>query len=341
MIIVSSVMFTFISYWKTAAVVLCDLASTVYYIGGVVESSIGPAAPWFILGVMVFSYFVRMVYIESCSLFVRGGVYRVVKEAMGGFLAKLSVSALMFDYVLTGPTSGVSAGQYVMGTALLYIKMLFPGPYIALHLDQQDPGQTGEMVRRWGSVALAVFVTVYFLRQNLRGLHESSDKAMKIMYATTAMAVILLVWCGVSLVFQGPAQGVPWQPDLNQKTVHVELKPNEGESVKEFRQRLVEEYKFSPERVERFTALELEGGIDAQDLTGPTIWNRCWRRTTPAWTPGASTPRAKCCRTTNRSTRRTPSSCPTSRRRSSTSSRQTRSAFSANTRLSASCGSSA
>ena len=114
-IIVSSVMFTFISYWRTAAVVLCDLASTAYYIGGIVESAIGPAAPWFILAVMIFSYAVRSIYIESCSLFVRGGVYKVVKEAMGGFLGKLSVSALMFDYILTGPTSGVSAGQYVIG----------------------------------------------------------------------------------------------------------------------------------------------------------------------------------------------------------------------------------
>ena len=109
-IVVSSVMFTFISYWRTAAVVLCDLASTAYYIGGIVEGAIGPAAPWFILAVMLFSYCVRSIYIESCSLFVRGGVYRVVKEAMGGFLAKLSVSALMFDYILTGPTSAVSAG---------------------------------------------------------------------------------------------------------------------------------------------------------------------------------------------------------------------------------------
>lgn len=117
-IIVSSVMFSFISYWRTAAVVLCDLASTAYYIGGIVETAIGPAAPWFILAVMVFSYAVRSVYIESCSLFVRGGVYKVVKEAMGGFLAKLSVSALMFDYILTGPISGVSAGQYIVGLVL-------------------------------------------------------------------------------------------------------------------------------------------------------------------------------------------------------------------------------
>src|SRR5438552_4478295 len=122
-IIVSSVMFTFISYWRTAAVVLCDLASTAYYIGGIVENAIGPAAPWFILAVMVFSYAVRMVYIESCSLFVRGGVYRVVRTAMGGFLARLSVSALMFDYILTGPTSGLAAGRYVMGLPARFLEL--------------------------------------------------------------------------------------------------------------------------------------------------------------------------------------------------------------------------
>src|ERR1700726_1507382 len=92
-IVVNSVMFKFISYWRTAAVVLCDLASTAYYIGGIVEQSIGPAAPWFILAVMVFSYAVRSVYIESCTLFVRGGVYKVVREALGKLMAKGAVSA--------------------------------------------------------------------------------------------------------------------------------------------------------------------------------------------------------------------------------------------------------
>jgi hypothetical protein len=137
-IIVSSVMFTFISYWRTAAVVLCDLASTAYYIGGIVENAIGPAAPWFILAVMLFSYAVRSVYIESCSLFVRGGVYRVVKEAMGGFLAKLSVSALMFDYILTGPTSGVSAGRYVMGLIARFLEINFPEAYRSLGFGNAD-----------------------------------------------------------------------------------------------------------------------------------------------------------------------------------------------------------
>src|SRR5262249_41017009 len=159
------------------------------------ENAIGPAAPWFILAVMLFSYAVRNVYMESCSLFVRGGVYRVVKEALGGFLAKLSVSALMFDYVLTGPTSGVSAGQYILGLFLQLLSLASPGAYRAMHLDQQGPGEVGELVIRWGSVALAVLVTLYFLRQNLLGIHESSDKAMKIMIATTVMGAVIILWC--------------------------------------------------------------------------------------------------------------------------------------------------
>src|SRR6202163_979567 len=114
-IVATTAMLTFISFWRAAAIVLNDLASSAYYAGGEAEGFIGKTAPWFILAVMIFSYCVRSVYVESCSMFVRGGVYRVVKEALGGTLAKFSVSALMFDYVLTGPISGVAAGQYLAG----------------------------------------------------------------------------------------------------------------------------------------------------------------------------------------------------------------------------------
>ena len=108
-------MLAFVSFWRAAAIVLSDLGSTAYYIGGIAEKAIGKSAPWFILAIMLFSYAVRAVYVESCSMFVRGGVYRVVREAMGGTAAKFSVSALMFDYVLTGPISAVSAGLYLGG----------------------------------------------------------------------------------------------------------------------------------------------------------------------------------------------------------------------------------
>jgi amino acid transporter len=215
-IIVSSVMLTFISYWRTAAVVLCDLASTAYYIGGIVEGAIGPAAPWFILAVMIFSYAVRSIYIESCSLFVRGGVYRVVKEAMGGFLAKLSVSALMFDFVITGPISGVSAGQYIIGLLLDTAAIINP--------DLRLSGDAADAIRRWGSVCIACLITLYFFRENILGIHESSGKALKIMIATTIMAAVMLIWCGATLLIQGPVNKVPMTPDLAPKVEYEVVK---------------------------------------------------------------------------------------------------------------------
>ena len=90
-------MLAFISFWRAAAIVLNDLGSTVYYVGGIAEQAIGKSAPWFILGVMLFSFAVRSIYLESCSMYVRGGVYVVVRDSMGPVMAKLSVSALVFD----------------------------------------------------------------------------------------------------------------------------------------------------------------------------------------------------------------------------------------------------
>jgi hypothetical protein len=208
-VVVSSVMFSFISFWRTAAVVLCDMSSTVYYIGAIVENEIGKAAPWFILAVLIFSYGMRAVYIESCALFVRGGVYRIVKEALGGFAAKTAVSALLFDYVLTGPISGVTAGQYIVGLVLETIGQLF-----GIEIDPS----TRDAIKSWGSVAIACAVTIYFLRQNLLGIHESSGKALKIMIATTVMAVIMLTWGIATLAINGPINHVPdWRPELSKK----------------------------------------------------------------------------------------------------------------------------
>jgi amino acid transporter len=187
-IILTTAMLVFISFWRAAAIVLCDLASTAYYIGGIVEQAIGKAAPWYIFAVMLFAYAVRGVYLESCAMFVRGGVYRVVKEAMGGTLAKLSVSALMFDYVLTGPISGVSAGQYIVGL----VNELLPVLHVPFTL---PPGDT--------SALIAVAITLYFWRQNILGIEESSDKAMKVMGITTVMVVVMLVWCGLTIWVRG------------------------------------------------------------------------------------------------------------------------------------------
>src|SRR6202051_4856194 len=112
-VVATTVALTFITFWQASAIVLNDMASTMYYIGGIAEQAIGKSAPWMVLAVMLFSYAVRSVYMESSSMFVRGGVYVVVRDSMGPTVAKLSVSALVVDYILTGPISVVSAGQYL------------------------------------------------------------------------------------------------------------------------------------------------------------------------------------------------------------------------------------
>jgi uncharacterized protein YjeT (DUF2065 family) len=146
---------------------------------------------------MLFSYAVRAVYQESCSMFVRGGVYRVVHEALGGTLAKFAVSALIFDYILTGPISGVSAGLYVGG-----LINEFAGREV---VDQ-----------RTFAVAFAAAVVLYFWRKNTQGLHESSEKALRIMQITSVMVVMLIAWCLYTLLVKGfQPVPMPWIGNLH------------------------------------------------------------------------------------------------------------------------------
>src|SRR6059058_4272468 len=200
-VLVSSVALSFIIFWRAAAIVLNDMASTVYYIGGISEQAIGKAAPWFVLAVMLFAYAVRAVYVESCTMFTRGGVYRVVKEAMGGPLAKLSVSALMFDYVLTGPISAVSAGQYLVG---MFGNLLALPPFrLQLNADVHP-----DLVK-FLSMLIAIGITIYFWRINIIGIHESSQKAMRIMQLTTVMGIIVIVWAGLTILMRPEVQHLP------------------------------------------------------------------------------------------------------------------------------------
>jgi amino acid transporter len=202
LVVASSVMLTFISFWRAAAIVLNDLGSSAFYAGGIAEEAVGKSAPWFILGVMLFSFAVRAVYVESCSMFTRGGVYRIVKEALGGTFAKLSVSALMFDYILTGPISGVSAGQYIVGLLNELLRLFATRDWLTM-LTQHAGGSARQLPVDGTSAVIAVAVTVYFWWQNTKGIEESSDKALKVMKITTVMVVLLLGWGFFSVAHVG------------------------------------------------------------------------------------------------------------------------------------------
>jgi amino acid transporter len=193
-VVATTVALSFISFWRAAAVVLNDLASTMFYIGGITEQAIGKSAPWMVLGVMLFSFAVRSVYMESCSMFVRGGVYIVVRDSIGPTVAKLSVSSLVVDYILTGPISVVAAGQY-LGRLINELNEVLHQAW------RLDPNSF--------SVFFSVAVTAYFWWSNIKGVPESSSKALRIMQITTVMVVALLIWCPLTLLLRGGAQLPP------------------------------------------------------------------------------------------------------------------------------------
>src|SRR3954468_1489858 len=155
----TSAMLAFISFWRVAAIVLHDMGSSAFYAGAISEHFVGKTAPWFVLAIMLLAGTVAALYIESCGMFVRGGVFRVVKKAMGSTLAKFSVSALMFDYILTGPISGVSAGLYLMG---LLNELLQHSHMRTLPVNA-------------AAAVFAIFVTLYFWWENVKGIPESSE----------------------------------------------------------------------------------------------------------------------------------------------------------------------
>src|SRR5215472_7607649 len=196
-VIATTVALAFISFWRGASIVLSDLASSAFYAGGAAEQAIGKSAPWFVLGVMLFSFAVRSIYMESCSMYVRGGVYVVVRDSMGPAMAKLSVSALVFDYILTGPISVVSAGQY-LGALINEIGTL--------------THQSFQLDVNLFAAGVGVLITIYFWWKNVKGVHESSGTALRIMQITTVMVVILLIWCPLTLLLKNRWHYLPPPP---------------------------------------------------------------------------------------------------------------------------------
>ena len=111
-VVATTVALAFISFWRAAAIVLSDLASSAFYAGGIAEHAIGRSAPWFVLGVMLFSFAVRSVYLESSSMFVRGGVYVRCTGLHGDRSSPGSLSRLSFSITyLLDPSASCRPGN--------------------------------------------------------------------------------------------------------------------------------------------------------------------------------------------------------------------------------------
>src|SRR5207245_10490130 len=93
-----------------------------------------------------------------------------------------------------GPISGVSAGQYLTG----FLNDLFHSAHMNIVLPMNST-----------SAVFGALVTIYFWRLNIKGIPQSSGKALRIMQVTTAMVVMMIVWAGYTIWVRG-AHLPPW-----------------------------------------------------------------------------------------------------------------------------------
>ena len=113
--------------------------------------------------------------------------------------------------MLTGPISAVSAGQYLAGLIS------------DLSWDASTTRCNGATPRiNYFAAAFGVLVTGYFWWKNIQGIHESSEKALRIMQITTVMVVLLIGWCVLTLIMH-PTHLPPFPSHANIKMDHESL----------------------------------------------------------------------------------------------------------------------
>ena len=106
--------------------------------------------------------------------------------------------SLIFDYILTGPISVVSAGPV-------------PGRACSTRSREHAASSLRTSIRTTSRPCFGVVVTVYFWWSNIKGIHESSGKALRIMQITTVMVVHLpdLVPAHAAAARPGAASAAP------------------------------------------------------------------------------------------------------------------------------------
>ena len=88
---------------------------------GIARSSIGDAAPWFVLAAWALSILVRTIDIESWSLFIPHGLSGRAENAYGPRVGNLALAAVLTERLLLAALAAVLCGQYAVSFAAVWI----------------------------------------------------------------------------------------------------------------------------------------------------------------------------------------------------------------------------
>jgi magnesium transporter len=175
---------SYVPVWRATTRALAELGCAAFFIGGIASESIGSAAPWAVLAVVLLSGLVRAADLEARALFVRGGLYGAVRQTFGRRLATISASALLVDRLMLGALAAAVVGHYVAA----FSRTVVGNSVLSL------VGDSGPM-----TLALASIGIVWWLqRQGRSPLERTVAQALGV---SVAVLILLVVCAAVSALF--------------------------------------------------------------------------------------------------------------------------------------------
>jgi magnesium transporter len=174
--------------WRATARALAELGCAAFFIGGVASATLGSAAPWAVLAVVLLGGVVRAADLEARALFVRGGLYGSVRETLGQRLAMISASALLVDRLMLGALAAVVAGHYLVAFGQSVAGVTVPSLV----------GDSGPM-----TLALAAIGMVWWLQRQGRSPHERT--VAQAIGVSVVVLVLLVLSATLSALFSSSA----------------------------------------------------------------------------------------------------------------------------------------
>src|SRR5580765_4281168 len=113
-VLATRTLLAFTPTWRAAAVAVSEIGCVAFFASGVAEAAIGPAAPWYVLAAVLIGVFVRAIDVEARALFLRGGLYGLVRHALGELPGTVAASAWLLERILLGPLAAAVAGRYIV-----------------------------------------------------------------------------------------------------------------------------------------------------------------------------------------------------------------------------------
>ena len=187
-VLATTTLIAFVSSWRAAALTLVEIGGVAFFASGAAERALGEGAAWFVLFAVLAGIVLRAIDLESCALFLPGGLYGTVREALGTRAARVAAAAQLVDHLLLGALAAVVAGHYVTLPALAF-----------LNVEQMEREAAAADV----SVAIAIALVALVWWRQRQGRSFSSQIVTRVVSGAVVVLAMVMVSAVVTVALRG------------------------------------------------------------------------------------------------------------------------------------------